>query len=125
MALLPQGELTTIDRIVDAYGLSRNHLVKIIVKLGKAGLVETVRGKNGGIRLGKPAGDILLGDIMRALEPMQVVNCQVSYCHITPACTLKNIFVDATRAFVAELDKYHLSDLVVNRRQLEPLLGLK
>ena len=125
MALLPEGELTTIDRIVDAYGLSRNHLVKIIVKLGKAGLVETVRGKNGGIRLGKPASDILLGDIMRALEPMQVVNCHPSYCHITPACTLKNIFVDATRAFVAELDKYHLSDLVVNRRQLEPLLGLK
>lgn len=125
LALLPPGELSTIDRLVAAYGFSRNHLIKIILKLGKAGLVEAVRGKNGGIRLGRPADTILLGDILRALEPLQVVNCQISYCHLTPACTLKNIFVDATRAFVAELDKYHLSDLTENKAQLKPLLGIK
>ncbi|MGL5044908.1 MAG: nitric oxide-sensing transcriptional repressor NsrR, partial [Plesiomonas sp.] len=99
MALLPEGKLTNISEVTQAYGVSRNHMVKIINQLSHMGVVEAVRGKNGGIRLGRPAAQICVGDVVRGLEPMQLVNCSSEFCHITPACRLKQILADAAAAF--------------------------
>ncbi|KJF79857.1 HTH-type transcriptional repressor NsrR [Photobacterium angustum] len=123
LASLPEGELTSITKVTEIYNVSRNHMVKIINKLGQLGYIETVRGKNGGIRLGKSAESIIIGDVVRAIEPLQIVNCSLEFCHITPACRLKGVLADAREAFLAELDKYTLLTLVEDNAPLLNLLS--
>lgn len=54
MASLPEGRMTSISEVTEVYGVSRNHMVKIINQLSRAGFITAIRGKNGGIRLAKP-----------------------------------------------------------------------
>ncbi|MGF1684395.1 nitric oxide-sensing transcriptional repressor NsrR [Photobacterium minamisatsumaniensis] len=122
LATLPEGELTSITKVTEVYGVSRNHMVKIINKLGQLGYVDTVRGKNGGIRLGMPAERIVIGDVVRAIEPLQIVNCSEDFCHITPACRLKEVLFSARQAFLAELDQHTLSSLIDDNPPLRVLL---
>ncbi|KAA8997741.1 nitric oxide-sensing transcriptional repressor NsrR [Affinibrenneria salicis] len=122
MASLPDGQMTSISEVTDVYGVSRNHMVKIINQLSHAGYVRAVRGKNGGIRLGKPANAILIGDVVRALEPLTLVNCQSDFCHITPACRLKQVLNQAVQNFLLELDKHTLADMVTDNPSLYQLL---
>lgn len=98
MASLPDGKMTSITEVTDVYGVSRNHMVKIINQLSHLGYVEAIRGKNGGIRLGKPANTIGIGEVVRALEPLTLVNCSGEFCHITPACRLKSVLNKAIRS---------------------------
>ena len=72
MASLTEGRMTCISEVTDVYGVSRNHMVKIINQLSRAGYVTAVRGKNGGIRLCKPASAIRIGDVVRELEPVML-----------------------------------------------------
>ncbi|OKV04862.1 transcriptional repressor NsrR [Escherichia coli] len=104
MASLPEGRMTSISEVTDVYGVSRNHMVKIINQLSRAGYVTAVRGKNGGIRLGKPASAIRIGDVVRELEPLSLVNCK------------------AVQSFLTELDNYTLADLVEENQPLYKLL---
>jgi len=113
MASLPEGQMTSISEVTEVYGVSRNHMVKIINQLSRAGYVAAVRGKNGGIRLGKPAQSIRVGD---------VVNCSSAFCHITPACRLKQALSTAVQSFLKELDNYTLADLVEENQPLYKLL---
>ncbi|WP_434360809.1 nitric oxide-sensing transcriptional repressor NsrR [Parasalinivibrio latis] len=122
LALLPEGELTSITRVTEVYGVSRNHMVKIIHRLGQEGLISTQRGKNGGIRLGKPAKDIVVGEVIRLLEPMQLVDCSPHFCHISPGCRLKDALQRATEAFLAELEHITLADLIEDNSPLRELL---
>lgn len=122
MASLPAGKMTSITEVTEVYGVSRNHMVKIINQLSRAGLVTAVRGKNGGIRLGRPAGEIRIGDVVRELEPLTLVNCTQEFCHITPACRLKPVLQKAVVAFLAELDKCTLADLIDENQPLYRLL---
>jgi len=110
MATLPEGRLTSITEVTDTYGVSRSHMVKIINQLSRAGFVAAIRGKNGGIRLGMPPGNIIIGDVVRKMEPLQLVDC--ARCSITPACRLKQALHDAVQLFLKELDGYTLADLV-------------
>lgn len=100
MASLPDGKMTSISEVTEVYGVSRNHMVKIINQLSRAGYVAAVRGKNGGIRLGKPAQSIRIGDVVRELEPLSLVNCSSEFCHITPACRLKQALSLAVQSFL-------------------------
>ncbi|KEY59726.1 nitric oxide-sensing transcriptional repressor NsrR [Serratia sp. DD3] len=125
MASLPAERMTSISEVTEVYGLSRNHMVKIINQLSHTGFVTTVRGKNGGIRLGKPASTIRLGDVVRALEPLSLVNCTSDFCHITPACRLKSVLQQAVQNFLKELDNYTLADMVEDNSQLYRLLLVK
>ena len=120
MASLPEGRMTSISEVTEVYGVSRNHMVKIINQLSRAGFVTAIRGKNGGIRLGKPAKDI--GDVVRELEPLSLVNCSSEFCHITPACRLKQALSKAVQSFLTELDNYTLADLVEENQPLYKLL---
>ncbi|MFA1561686.1 nitric oxide-sensing transcriptional repressor NsrR [Aliivibrio fischeri] len=119
---LPEGELTSITVVTETFDVSRNHMVKIINKLGQEGYVKTVRGKNGGICLGKPADQIIIGDVIRAIEPLQVVNCAPEFCHITPACRLKGALAKAKQAFLDELDKHTIKDMLTDNSELLILL---
>ncbi|MEH0831935.1 nitric oxide-sensing transcriptional repressor NsrR [Pectobacterium cacticida] len=122
MASLPNGKMTSISEVTEVYGVSRNHMVKIINQLSRAGLVMAVRGKNGGIRLGKPAETIRIGDVVRELEPLTLVNCNHDFCHITPACRLKPVLQKAVQNFLYELDQYTLADMVKENSPLYKLL---
>jgi Rrf2 family nitric oxide-sensitive transcriptional repressor len=97
-------------------------MVKIINQLSRVGFVTAVRGKHGGIRLGKPAESIRLGDVVRALEPLALVNCSSDFCHITPACRLKQVLQQGVQNFLEELDKHTLADMVEDNPPLYKLL---
>jgi Rrf2 family nitric oxide-sensitive transcriptional repressor len=122
MASLPEGKMTSISEVTQVYGVSRNHMVKIINQLSRAGFVTAVRGKNGGIRLGRPAHTIRVGDVVRELEPLSLVNCNSAFCHITPACRLKQALALAVQSFLTELDRHTLADLVDQNQPLYKLL---
>ncbi|WP_298444634.1 nitric oxide-sensing transcriptional repressor NsrR [uncultured Ferrimonas sp.] len=116
LGTLPEGELTSISKVTDVYGVSRNHMVKVVNKLGHAGFVTTIRGKNGGIKLAMKPEAIVLGEVVRALEPLKLVDCSNPFCHIVPACKLKNVLVEAGNAFLATLDNYTLADMLGSDR---------
>ncbi|KAB8309874.1 MULTISPECIES: nitric oxide-sensing transcriptional repressor NsrR [Rahnella] len=122
MASLPGDQMTNISQVTEVYGVSRNHMVKIINQLSRAGLVTAVRGKNGGIKLGKPAEIIRIGDVVRELEPLSLVNCDSDFCHITPACRLKQVLHTAVEHFLDELNQYTLADMVKDNSTLYKLL---
>lgn len=117
----------TIGEIAKAHGISRNHLMKVAYELGQAGLIETVRGNRGGLRLKRPAAEIGLGEVVRQTEPdLNLVPCFAQQgadcCVITPACGLRAALHRARAAFLDVLDQYSLADLVQNREALLPLL---
>ncbi|QIZ75576.1 nitric oxide-sensing transcriptional repressor NsrR [Ferrimonas lipolytica] len=116
LGTLPEGELTSISKVTEVYGVSRNHMVKVINKLGHAGFVTTIRGKNGGIKLAKQPEDIRLGDVVRALEPLKLIDCSNPFCHIVPACKLKNVLAEAGESFLQTLDSYTLADMLSSQR---------
>ncbi|HEY5008852.1 MAG TPA: Rrf2 family transcriptional regulator [Caulobacteraceae bacterium] len=126
VALHPE-RLPTIGEIATSYGISKNHLMKVVYELGAAGYLATVRGKNGGIRLARAPADIGLGDVVRHSEPdMALVPCfdgENALCAITPACRLRSALYEARSAFFTVLDAYTLADLVENKAALRGLLA--
>ena len=124
---LHRDRLPTITEIATSYGISRNHLMKVVYELGLAGYIETVRGKNGGLRLAREPGDIILGEVVRRTEPdMALVPCfdpVNGACVITPACKLRRALHEARAAFLEILDGYNLADLVENHGALNRLLA--
>jgi Rrf2 family transcriptional regulator, nitric oxide-sensitive transcriptional repressor len=124
LALCPN-RLATIATIAESYGISENHLMKVVHQLGVAGYVDTVRGKNGGLRLAKPPEDINVGEVVARMEPdMELVACfgDSGICAIQPSCVLKGALAEALDAFTAVLDRYTLADLIAPRTKLTGLL---
>lgn len=122
MASLPPEQMTNISQVTEVYAVSRNHMVKIINQLSKEGFVKASRGKNGGLVLGMPADQIRIGDVIRALEPLSLVNCNSGFCHITAACRLKTVLSKAVEAFLYELDQCTIADLLEDNPPLYKLL---
>jgi Rrf2 family transcriptional regulator, nitric oxide-sensitive transcriptional repressor len=118
----------TIAEIAKAYRISKNHLMKVVYQLGRAGYVETVRGKGGGLRLGRRPDDIVIGEVVRRTEPdMALVPCfspDGASCAILPSCELRDALTGARDAFLSALDGHTLADLVRRRAPLRRLLSL-
>lgn len=111
-----QDRLVTIEEAALVFDISRNHLMKIATVLTRAGFLKAVRGRSGGLVLGKLPEKISLGDVVRATEPdFALVEClsSDSQCIITRRCRLKGIFNEALDAFTATLDRYTLADLLL------------
>lgn len=125
LAAKKEGELSTIQEIADIYQISKNHLMKIIHHLGQLGYIETIRGRNGGIRLGKAPRDINIGEVVsKTEEDFYIVECfkdGKSDCIISPACKLKHALFEALQAFMKVLDEYTLEDLVYNQEDFEKI----
>lgn len=122
------GRLVTIAEIGGAYGISVNHLTKVAHQLGRLGYVETVRGKGGGIRLGKPAAAIPLGEVIRQTEnDWALVECfsTGASCQIHAACRLPPILDEALAALFKVLDSYTLADLLQSPVDLTQALPLR
>ncbi|MBP6770752.1 MAG: Rrf2 family transcriptional regulator [Reyranella sp.] len=113
----------SIAEIARAYGVSQNHLMKVAHDLGKAGYVEGVRGRTGGIRLARPPETINVGAVLREMEEgFDLVECDT--CTIAPACELTRILDEALVAFMTVLDRYTLADLLKRQTKLLRLLGV-
>ncbi|MFM2486914.1 Rrf2 family transcriptional regulator [Celerinatantimonas yamalensis] len=109
----PPEQLTTISEIADKYQLSRNHVVKVVHRLGQLGYLYTQRGKNGGMRLARPAEEIHIGTLIRDVEPHHsLMNCSAPHCCLTHQCRMKSILAKASQLFYNELDRYSLADII-------------
>jgi Rrf2 family nitric oxide-sensitive transcriptional repressor len=122
-------QLTTIEEIAQAYGISKAHLMKVVHQMGRAGFLETVRGRGGGFRLAREPDDITVGEVIRYTEDkMDLVECfdpETSHCRIEPVCGLRGVLEEALDAFLKTLDRYTLADLVARRRKpLDRLLSV-
>ena len=123
------GELSTIDDIVAAYRISRAHVAKIVYDLGVNGLIVTVRGRMGGIKLACAPEDISIGAIVRSTEKdFAVVECHDANalldCAILPFCNLKSGFKRAIDAFLSELDQMTLAASIKSMAGAAKALGL-
>jgi Rrf2 family iron-responsive transcriptional regulator len=121
-------ELSRIPDIARAYGVSELFLFKILKPLVKARLVETVRGRNGGIKLARPAADITLFDVIRETEDsFSMAECfdnDEADCPLVDSCALNSAWRDALNAFLMALSKYTIADLAAKRFDLAGRLGL-
>jgi Rrf2 family transcriptional regulator, nitric oxide-sensitive transcriptional repressor len=118
--------LCLISEIARDYGISRNHLVKVVHGLARGGFVHTYRGRGGGVTLGRKSEEIRLGDVVRHTEgPIRPVECfrDRNACVITPACTLPAILNEAFTGFLSVLDRYTLADLLARSQELDRLLA--
>lgn len=151
LAVKPEPQvLANISDIADSYNISKSHLTKIIHQLGQLGYIESIRGKNGGIRLAYAPKDINLGVLIKQIEPdFDLVECFATPvssddreprstglpitlineeadksvgCVITPVCQLKGVFFEALTAFITVLEKYTLADIIKNEDELATLL---
>ncbi len=105
----------TIAGISELFNISRSHLMKVVNKLVHEGFLQGVRGKGGGLRLGMPAEQIRIGEVVLRMEPnMVLVECFEAEhnCILGPACKLKGALNKALKAFLASLNENTLADLV-------------
>lgn len=106
----------TISEIAEAHGISRSHLTKIVMTLSSMGLLETTRGRGGGLRLLKPAQAIVLGDVIRQTETdFTLVECfdsEHNTCRLDGYCRLKGALRQAMDSYLAVLDGVTLADLI-------------
>lgn len=122
-------KLSRIPEIAKAYNVSELFLFKILQPLHKAGLVETMRGRNGGVRLGRPADKITLFDVVRVTEDsFSMAECfdeGTADCPLIDSCGLNSALRRALNAFFDVLSDYTIDDLVKSRPQIHMLLGLE
>lgn len=111
-----QESVATIQAIADQHDISKSHLTKIVMTLAADGYLLTSRGRGGGLRLGRPAAQIVLGEVVRKTETdFQMVECfgeGPSHCALLPSCHLKQVLAEALEAFFAKLDGITLADLM-------------
>lgn len=106
----------SVEEVSTVYQISNHHLVKIVHELGKRGILEVRRGRQGGFRLGRDMADINLGELVRLTEPdFRLAECFTDgehSCPIDSVCTLIRPLQEARDAFLAALDRYTVADLV-------------
>lgn len=115
------GELVTINEIADCYGISKNHLTKVVHQLGRSGYLETVRGKYGGVRLLARPETVRLGEFIRAVEDdFALARCmkgdEESACRLQGGCVAQAAFRKGLDAFFTVLDDYTLADMIAAER---------
>ncbi|MFB7881633.1 RrF2 family transcriptional regulator [Brevundimonas diminuta] len=109
-----QDRLCSIAEIAQAYGISQNHLMKVVSDLVSAGYLVSVRGRFGGVRLARPPDQINVGAVVRHTEDgFDLVDC--GNCVIAPACGLTGALHQALAAFMKVLDGYTLEGLLSRR----------
>lgn len=113
-------ELTSVKAVAGAFGISENHLVKVVHKLSVLGYLNTFRGRSGGFTLAREASMISVGEVIRAVEPLSIVECfsEDGACCIKGVCALELALYRAREAFLNELDQLTIADLALNRNAL-------
>ncbi|RHW38385.1 Rrf2 family transcriptional regulator [Lysinibacillus yapensis] len=121
--------LSTIQEIAENYSISKNHLMKVTHDLGQLGLIETIRGRSGGIRLNVKPEEINIGQVVRHTEEdFHLVECfspENNLCKLSPACQLKYALNEALMAYLQVLDRYTLADFLISKEEMFQLLGME
>ena len=119
-------QVVSVDEISRAFGISRHHLVKVVQTLTELGVVESQRGRGGGMRLAMQPAEINIGWLIRRTEPhFDLVECfdlATNTCPIAPACGLKGLLQRAQQAFLSVLDAYNLEQILTRRAEVVALL---
>ncbi|MFC5385002.1 RrF2 family transcriptional regulator [Aquamicrobium segne] len=127
-ALRPE-RFCTVSDVAQAYGLSRNHLLKVAQSLREHGFIETIRGRSGGIRLEREPETIGIGALVRLIEDdfalVECMQAQGNQCVISPCCKLQKMLSEALCAWLAVLDTYTLADILHDRDQFRFLLNIE
>lgn len=121
------GRRGSVGEISAAHRVSRNHLDKVVQRLAGAGLVETSRGRGGGVRLVRDPAAITVGEVMRTMEnDFAVVEClgPARYCRIAGVCGARSVFAQALDAYFEVLDASTIEDIAVNDQGLRGALGM-
>jgi Rrf2 family transcriptional regulator, nitric oxide-sensitive transcriptional repressor len=115
------GEVISTRQISAAYGISKNHLVRVVQTLGEHGYVELLPGRSGGVRLARDPAQIRLGDVVRHAEPnLRLVECfdpATNTCPIINSCGLKSLLNQALLGFIATLNEHTLAELLTPGRR--------
>lgn len=117
----------TIEEIARIYGISQNHLMKVVNNLARHGWVEAQRGRGGGLRLARDPASITVGAVIRTTEEdFDMVACfrSADACLLTPVCQLKRSLADALDAYLAVLDGVTLANLISRPRRLLAALAV-
>jgi len=121
-----QGRTVRKHEIAEACNASENHLAQVIHLLGQRGFIRTVRGRHGGLALGRPAEEIRVGEVFRSFEKcVPFAECfsgKENHCPLFGDCRLTGVLADALDAFYSTLDAVRISDLVDGNTGLEGLL---
>ena len=112
-------DIVTVEDVSRAHRISKAHLVKVSHELGQRGYIQTLRGRNGGMKLARPADQIIVGEVVRWTEaPLELVECfnpDTNTCPLEGACHLSRGIQRALRAFLSVLDDMTIADITVNR----------
>ncbi len=120
-------QLSSVKTISSHYGISNNHLVKVVHRLSQFSYIETTKGKGGGIKLSKNSLTLRLGDLVNTLEPnMCIAECfnpETNTCRITDYCQLKHYLFEANQSFIDTLNQYTLADTVKDKKLAHSITG--
>ncbi len=126
-ANLHADRLCQCQEVADAFQISKSHLVKCVHQLGQWGFVHSVRGRNGGFRLARPAHEITVGAVIRktedTLDLVECFNSETNSCPLITGCKLNQLLTRAMAGFMAEMDQVTIEDITANQKQLLALLN--
>ncbi|WP_246943801.1 Rrf2 family transcriptional regulator [Bacillus pinisoli] len=129
LGTLDEGRLVNIKEIAEIYQISKNHLMKVIYDLGRFGYIETVRGRNGGVKLALKPEEINIGEVIQKTEDdFYMAECfdpSNKGCVISPACKLKKALDEAVHAYLNVLKSYTLADILENKSSLQKLFSIQ
>lgn len=121
------GQRASVGVISEAHRVSRHHMDKVVQRMVGAGLVETTRGRGGGVQLTRDPLTITVGEVMRSMEnDFAVVEClgPARYCRVAGVCGARSVFSRALDAYFAVLDSATLEDIAVNDDGLRGALDM-
>ncbi len=122
-----RGGIVNISEIAERYGISRNHLVKVVHNLARGGFIKSYRGKGGGIELARDPAKINIGEVVRYTEgppkPVECFDAERNRCVIANACGLAEVIAEACDNFFGTLDRYTLADLLKRRARVAKILA--
>ena len=106
-------KLSTVDELSSILGLSTHHVKKIVYKLSKNNYILSLKGRNGGIKLGMDPKDINLGKLLEITEDnLDILECfsiENNTCSLNNCCKLKPIINDALESFKLKFSEYTLA----------------
>ena len=125
---IQRNRIANISEIAERYGISRNHLVKVVHNLARDGFIKSYRGKGGGIELARDPAEINVGEVIRYTEGLlrgvEFLDVETNDRAISDASGLAGIIDEARSNFLCTFDHYTLADLVKRRSGLSRALSL-
>ena len=130
LAVHADEEAVALSQIAERQGISMNYLEQLIAKLKKAGIVNGIRGAQGGYVLAAPAEEISIGDILRALEgdlnpvDCSVVNSEDGSCSNSDSCVTKYVWKRISDSINDAVDGIMLSELVAESKKVQAVAAV-